>query len=122
MSLLLTEVAELRLRAFLQASSKSDNPAQGIRISVEDGGCSGYQYALDLTHAPKPDDVRVQQGRVNVYIDPQSAPLLEGVVVDYVEGLTQSGFKFSNPNATDTCGCGQSFRVGECSPAAVPCS
>lgn len=122
MSVVLTEVAELRLRAFLQASTKSDNPAQGVRISVEDGGCSGYQYALNLIHELKPDDLLVQQGRVKVYIDSKSASLLEGVVVDYVEGLTQSGFKFSNPNATDTCGCGQSFRAGDCSPAGVSCS
>lgn len=122
MSVVLTEVAELRLRAFLQASTKSDNPAQGVRISVEDGGCSGYQYALNLIHELKPEDLLVQQGRVKVYIDSKSATLLEGVVVDYVEGLTQSGFKFSNPNATDTCGCGQSFRAGDCSPAGVSCS
>lgn len=122
MSLVLTEVAELRLRTFLQASSKSENPAQGVRISVEDGGCSGYQYALNLIQSSKPDDLLVQQGRVSIYIDPQSVPLLEGVVVDYVEGLTQSGFKFTNPNATETCGCGQSFRAGDCSPSAVPCS
>jgi len=122
MSITLTEIAELRLRTFLQAASKSENPAQGIRVSVEDGGCSGYQYALNLIQDPKPDDVLVQQGRVNVYIDSQSASLLDGVVVDYVEGLTQSGFKFTNPNATDTCGCGQSFQAGDCSPAGVPCS
>ncbi|MBE9182784.1 iron-sulfur cluster assembly accessory protein [Oculatella sp. LEGE 06141] len=122
MSLLLTEIAELRLRAFLQASYKSENPAQGIRVSVEDGGCSGYQYALNLVHDPEPADLLVQQGRVAVYIDSQSAPLLEGVVIDYVEGLTQSGFKFSNPNATESCGCGQSFRAGDCSPTGVPCS
>lgn len=122
MSVVLTEVAELRLRAFLQSSSKSDNPAQGIRISLKDGGCSGYQYALDLIHDLKPEDLLVQQGRVKVYVDAQSAPLLDGVVVDYVEGLTQSGFKFSNPNATETCGCGQSFRAGDCSPAGTPCS
>lgn len=122
MSVVLTEVAELRLRAFLQSSSKSDNPAQGIRISLKDGGCSGYQYALDLIHDLKPEDLLVQQGRVKVYVDAQSAPLLDGVVVDYVEGLTQSGFKFSNPNVTETCGCGQSFRAGDCSPAGTPCS
>ncbi len=122
MSLVLTEVAELRLRAFLQSSSKTDSPAQGIRVSVEDGGCSGYQYAVNLAQASKPDDVVVQQGRVTVFVDPKSAPLLDGVVIDYVEGLTQSGFKFSNPNATSTCGCGQSFKAGDCSPAGVSCS
>ncbi|OKH39105.1 Fe-S cluster assembly protein HesB [[Phormidium ambiguum] IAM M-71] len=122
MSVVLTEVAELRLRAFLQSSSKSDNPAQGVRISLKDGGCSGYQYALDLINNPKPEDLLVQQGRVKVYVDAESASLLDGVVVDYVEGLTQSGFKFSNPNATETCGCGQSFSAGDCSPAGIPCS
>lgn len=123
MTLTLTEVAELRLRAFLQGSAKAENQAQrGVRFSVVDGGCSGYQYSLDITNEPKPDDLYEQQGKIRVYIDKESAPLLEGVVVDYVEGLTQSGFKFSNPNATDTCGCGQSFQAGNCTPAGVPCS
>jgi iron-sulfur cluster assembly protein len=122
MTVFLTEIAELRLRTFLQGSAKGENSTQrGIRVSVTDGGCSGYQYALDITNEPKPDDV-LQEGRVRVYIDRQSAPLLDGVLIDYVEGLTQSGFKFSNPNATESCGCGQSFKAGDCSPAGVPCS
>ncbi|MBF2074187.1 MAG: iron-sulfur cluster assembly accessory protein [Synechococcales cyanobacterium C42_A2020_086] len=122
MAVTLTEIAELRLRAFLQASTKTDNPAQGIRVSVVDGGCSGYEYALDLTHTPQATDLVFEQGKVKVYVDQASAPLLDGVVIDYVEGLTQSGFKFSNPNATDTCGCGKSFKAGDCAPAGVPCS
>lgn len=123
MTVTLTEVAELRLRAFLQGSSKAENPAQrGVRFSIVDGGCSGYQYSLDIINEPKPDDLLEQQGKIRVYIDKESAPLLEGVVVDYVEGLTQSGFKFLNPNATDTCGCGQSFQAGNCTPTGVPCS
>jgi iron-sulfur cluster assembly protein len=122
MTVFLTEIAELRLRTFLQGSAKGENPTQrGVRVSVTDGGCSGYQYALDITSEPKPDDV-LQEGRVRVYIDRQSAPLLDGVLIDYVEGLTQSGFKFSNPNATESCGCGQSFKAGDCSPAGIPCS
>ncbi len=123
MTLTLTEVAELRLRTFLQGSSKSENQSQrGVRFSITDGGCSGYQYALDIINEPKSDDLCEQLGKVRVYIDKNSAPLLEGVVVDYVEGLTQSGFKFLNPNATDTCGCGQSFQAGDCTPTGVPCS
>lgn len=122
MAVTLTEIAELRLRAFLQASTKTDHPAQGIRVSVVDGGCSGYEYALDLTHNPQATDLVFEQGKVKVYVDQASAPLLDGVVIDYVEGLTQSGFKFSNPNATDTCGCGKSFKAGDCAPAGVPCS
>jgi iron-sulfur cluster assembly protein len=123
MTLILTEVAELRLRTFLQSSGKTEAPTQrGVRFSVIDGGCSGYQYSLDITSQPQPDDLSEQLGKIQVYIDKKSAPLLEGVVVDYVEGLTQSGFKFLNPNATDTCGCGQSFQAGNCTPTGVPCS
>jgi iron-sulfur cluster assembly protein len=121
MTVTLTEKAEFRLRAFLQGSADATNEA-GVRIGVSDGGCSGYQYTLDITKAPLPDDIIEQQGKVKVYIDPQSAPLLNGVVVDFVEGLMESGFKFSNPNATDTCGCGQSFQAGDCTPAGVSCS
>lgn len=123
MTVFLTELAELRLRTFLQGASKAeDAPQRGVRFSVNDGGCSGYQYALDIINEPKSDDLLQEQGRLNVYIDRESAPLLEGVVVDYVEGLTQSGFKFSNPNASESCGCGQSFKAGDCSPEGVPCS
>ncbi|BAS56411.1 MULTISPECIES: iron-sulfur cluster assembly accessory protein [Leptolyngbya] len=121
MTVTLTERAELRLRAFLQGTANPTD-TKGIRVGVSDGGCSGYQYTLDIANEPKPDDVIEQQGRVKIYIDPQAAALINGVVVDFVEGLMDSGFKFSNPNATDTCGCGQSFQAGDCTPAAVPCS
>ncbi|PSM45585.1 iron-sulfur cluster assembly accessory protein [Chroococcidiopsis sp. CCALA 051] len=123
MTLTLTEVAEFRLRTFLQATSKEDNSAQrGIRVAVEDGGCSGYQYSLNIASTPRADDLVVEQGKLRIYIDSQSAPLLEGVVIDFVDSLLESGFKFSNPNATDTCGCGKSFQAGDCTPAGVPCS
>lgn len=121
MTISLTEKAEFRLRAFLQGSADS-SPEKGIRIGVTDGGCSGYQYTLDLASAPKPNDLIEQQGKMRIYINPEIAPLLNGVVVDFVEGLIESGFKFSNPNATSTCGCGQSFQAGECTPAGVSCS
>ncbi len=122
MTVYLTEIAELRLRTFLQGASKNEAAKQpGVRVSVTDGGCSGYQYALDIANEPKSDDL-LQDGKVPVYIDRQSAPLLENVLIDYVEGLTQSGFKFSNPNATESCGCGQSFKAGDCTPEAVSCS
>ena len=122
MSIILTEKAELRLRAFLKGSADRAVPDKGIRLGVKDGGCNGYQYTLDVTSIQKPDDIVEQIGKVRVYVDPQSAPLLNGVVVDYVDGLLESGFKFENPNATGSCGCGQSFQAGECTPAAVPCS
>jgi iron-sulfur cluster assembly protein len=121
MSIILTEKAELRLRTFLKGTGDRTTE-KGIRLGVKDGGCNGYQYTLDITNKQKPDDIVEQLGKVRVYIDPQSAPLLNGVVVDYVDGLLESGFKFENPNATGSCGCGQSFQAGDCTPAAVPCS
>lgn len=121
MTVFLTEKAEFRLRSFLQGSSPSD-PDKGIRLGVSDGGCNGYQYTLDVANQPKSDDVIQQHGKVRIFIDPQSAALLEGVVVDFVDSMLESGFKFSNPNATDTCGCGKSFQAGDCTPTAVPCS
>ncbi|MBD2294270.1 iron-sulfur cluster assembly accessory protein [Anabaena sphaerica FACHB-251] len=124
MTVTLTEKAEFRLRAFLRGSAteESNSSTKGVRISVKDGGCSGYEYGIEITSKPQPGDIVSQQGNVLVYVDAQSAPLLEGVVMDFVEGVMDSGFKFSNPNATDTCGCGKSFKAGDCSPNGVPCS
>ncbi|MGH1395094.1 MAG: HesB/IscA family protein [Trichormus sp.] len=124
MTVTLTEKAEFRLRAFLRGSSgdSDETTTKGVRVSVKDGGCSGYEYGMEITSQPQPDDIVIQQGKVPVYIDAKSAPLLEGLVIDFVEGVVESGFKFTNPNATSTCGCGKSFKAGDCSPEGVPCS
>ncbi|RUR73906.1 HesB/IscA family protein [Chlorogloeopsis fritschii PCC 9212] len=123
MSVTLTEKAEFRLRAFLAGSAPDANDAtKGIRISVKDGGCSGYEYAMDVTSKPKADDLVIQQGKITIYVDAESAPLLEGIVIDFIDGVMESGFKFINPNATETCGCGKSFKTSDCSSAGVPCS
>ncbi|MBR8835511.1 MAG: iron-sulfur cluster assembly accessory protein [Stigonema ocellatum SAG 48.90 = DSM 106950] len=123
MTVTLTEKAEFRLRAFLHSSGSDTNtPTKGIRISVKDGGCNGYEYAMDVTSKPQPDDLVSEQGKVLVYVDAKSAALLDGVVVDFVEGVMESGFKFTNPKATDTCGCGKSFKAGDCTPQGVPCN
>lgn len=123
MTVTLTEKAEFRLRGFLRASAPDENGAtKGVRISVKDGGCNGYEYGIDITSKPQPDDLVIEQGKVLVYVDAKSAPLLEGVVIDFVDGVLESGFKFTNPNASDTCGCGKSFKAGDCTPNGVPCS
>ncbi|MBE9054909.1 MULTISPECIES: iron-sulfur cluster assembly accessory protein [Sphaerospermopsis] len=123
MTVTLTEKAEFRLRAFLKGSAAEENQAKkGVRISVKNGGCSGYEYGIEITNKPQNDDIVTQQGNVLIYVDAKSASLLEGVVIDFIEGVMDSGFKFSNPNATDTCGCGKSFKSGDCSPNGVPCS
>ncbi len=117
MTITLTELAELRLRTVVRSSTKT-----GVRISVVDGGCSGYQYSLQLVNAGRPEDLIQEQGSLQLFIDIDSYPLLAGVVMDYVEGLTQSGFKFHNPHATNTCGCGQSFQTGDCSSRGATCN
>jgi iron-sulfur cluster assembly protein len=96
MSVTLTEKAEFRLRAFLRGSaSENEDANKGIRVSVSDGGCSGYEYVLNVTSKPEADDLVIQQGKVLIYVDAKSAPLLEGVVIDFVEGVMESGFKFT---------------------------
>jgi len=83
----------------------------GLRIAVADGGCSGYSYRLDFEKEPNPQDVVQEVDGVKVYVDRASAPYLSGTVIDFVPGLYGGGFKFTNPNATGTCGCGTSFSV-----------
>jgi iron-sulfur cluster assembly protein len=123
MSVTLTEKAEFRLRTFLLDSANESNAAtKGVRISVKDGGCNGYAYGMDVTSTPQPDDLVIEQGKVTLYVEAKSAPLLEGIVIDFIDGVMESGFKFTNPNATDTCGCGKSFKAGDCTPDGVPCT
>ena len=87
------------------------DPSYGLRVAVMGGGCSGFQYALDFEPAGREtDNVFVVDG-LTVFVDPVSARYLEGVTIDYVFGMHGAGFKFNNPKATGTCGCGSSFAV-----------
>jgi iron-sulfur cluster assembly protein len=81
----------------------------GLRIAVTDGGCSGYSYKLDFDNQQRPNDLVLNRDGVTLYVDNDSAPYLAGTVIDFVGGLYGGGFKFTNPNATATCGCGTSF-------------
>ncbi|MEL6137983.1 MAG: iron-sulfur cluster assembly accessory protein [Cyanobacteria bacterium J06628_6] len=121
MTVTLTELAELRLRTFVRGAPNY-TATRGIRLAVKDGGCNGYEYDIKVADAPSPTDQITDLGSLRVFVDPNSAPLLEGIVVDYVDSLLESGFKFTNPNATGTCGCGKSFQADDCTPAGVPCS
>ena len=85
------------------------DPVVGLRIAISGGGCSGFQYGMSLEHAKQEDDTVLEYGAVTLLVDPLSAPLLEGVTVDFVESLSGSGFKFENPNASSSCACGSSF-------------
>lgn len=81
----------------------------GLRVAVADGGCSGYSYKLDFDQQQKPEDMVIERNGLKVFVDRASAPYLKGTVIDFVGGLYGGGFKFTNPNATGTCGCGTSF-------------
>jgi iron-sulfur cluster assembly accessory protein len=80
-----------------------------LRVAVVGGGCSGFSYQLDFDGEGRADDEVIQYEGVQVRIDPTSAQYLRGLQIDYVQSLSGGGFKFVNPNATQTCGCGSSF-------------
>lgn len=102
----LTESAVKAVQRFIKGA---DEEVAGLRILIEGGGCSGFQYGMRLEETKQADDVEVKFGNVTVLIDPMSAPLLSGVTVDFVDSLEGSGFKFENPNASASCACGSSF-------------
>jgi iron-sulfur cluster insertion protein len=104
----LTDAAVQNVKAAAQREGLSD---PGLRVSVVGGGCSGFQYSLGFDSTARPDDMIIEQDGVRVFIDPMSAQYLQGVLIDYVTGLHGAGFKFVNPNAARTCGCGSSFSV-----------
>jgi iron-sulfur cluster assembly accessory protein len=87
------------------------DPSHGLRIAVRGGGCSGFEYSLDFEQEPRENDWIYEQGGVTLYVDAVSARYLEGTNIDYVLGTTGAGFKFNNPKARGTCGCGSSFTV-----------
>lgn len=82
-----------------------------LRIAVRGGGCSGFEYALDFENEVRDTDMVYAQGDLQVIVDPVSARYLQGTQIDYVFGMQGAGFKFNNPNAMGTCGCGSSFTV-----------
>ena len=91
------------------AMSRESLSGYGIRVGVVGGGCSGFQYSMDFENAQRDGDSVYEQDGIKLFIDPMSSMYLQGVTIDYVVGLQGAGFKFNNPNARNTCGCGQSF-------------
>ena len=82
-----------------------------LRLSVKPSGCSGLEYVMDFDKETRPDDEVMESGGLRVLIDANSAAYLNEIRMDWGDGLLGSGFKFSNPNASKTCGCGKSFSV-----------
>jgi len=107
MAVTLTEKAATHVQNFIAKRGKG----VALRIGVRTSGCSGFAYKLEFADAVNPDDHQFESHGVKVVVDPKSLPFLEGTQLDYTrEGLNE-GFKFSNPNVKDECGCGESFNV-----------
>ena len=102
-------LTEKAIEAVRNAIAQEGQPGEGLRVSVVGGGCSGYQYNLDFEKEPRMGDLVLEFGGVQIFVDPISAGYLKGTTVDYASGLQGTGFKFNNPNAKRTCGCGSSF-------------
>ena len=101
-----TEAAE-RIQALLSEDGKLET--HGLRMKVIGGGCSGLQYQLSFDDVVRDVDAEIVEKGVKVIVDEKSALYLVGSVLDFVDTLQESGFKIENPNASNTCGCGQSF-------------
>ena len=91
--------------------AEEGNPDLKLRVFVQGGGCSGFQYGFDLEDAPQPDDLVVEEGGAKVYVDPVSLDLLAGSELDWNEALIGAHFAIRNPQAVSGCGCGASFAL-----------
>ncbi|HSP73930.1 MAG TPA: iron-sulfur cluster insertion protein ErpA [Gaiellaceae bacterium] len=107
----LTETAAEKIRE-LQAE-EPEGEASVLRVAVQGGGCSGFEYALGFDRGSQEGDHVVEAHGVSVVVDPFSAPYLQGATIDFLDGLQESGFKIDNPNVAAACGCGHSFQVAE---------
>jgi iron-sulfur cluster insertion protein len=103
----ITPAAEQKIKELIS----EEKDAVGLRIYVKGGGCHGYQYGMAFESKIEEDDTVIEKGGIQVIMDSQSAPLLQGAEVDYVDSLQGSGFAIKNPQAKTTCGCGSSFSV-----------
>ena len=106
-AVVMTERAARRIGQIL----RNEPAGSMLRVSVEGGGCSGFQYRFDFVGVKANDDIVVARDGATVLVDPVSAQYMAGAEIDYVEDLIGSSFKINNPVATSSCGCGTSFSV-----------
>ena len=103
----ITDAAAAKIRELMSKEGAADH---ALRMRVVGGGCSGFQYQMGLEATPTDKDKVYTDNGIKLFIDEKSVLYLTGVQIDYLNGLMESGFKVTNPNAQSTCGCGQSFR------------
>ncbi len=104
--LTLTDAAIQKLKAM---RSKEGKEGYALRVGVTTGGCAGLSYDLRFQKTPYDNDIVFYQGDLQIFVNTESATLLKGIQIDYVDTLKESGFKYRNPNAKSSCGCGTSF-------------
>jgi iron-sulfur cluster assembly protein len=109
--LVLTPVAAAKVKQLM--AEEPDAGSLVLRVAIQGGGCSGFQYGLGFDSGPAEGDHELSLEGVNVVVDPYSAPYPRGATIDFLNGLQESGFKIDNPNAVSSCGCGHSFQVAE---------
>jgi iron-sulfur cluster assembly accessory protein len=109
--IVLTESAAAKIKGLMAEEPEGESSV--LRVAVQGGGCSGFEYALGFDSGAQEGDYELEAHGVSVVVDPFSAPYLRGAEIDYLETIQESGFKISNPNATSACGCGHSFQVAE---------
>jgi len=112
----LTDAAASKINELM--SGEPAGEAEVLRIAIQGGGCSGFQYGLGFDSGPVDDDLDFVSSGVRIVVDPYSAPYLKGASVDFIESIQEAGFKIENPNATASCGCGHSFTADEGETAA----
>ena len=117
----LTEGAAAKISKLMAEEPAGE--AAVLRVAIQGGGCSGFEYALGFDRGAQAGDHELEFHGVRVVVDPFSAPYLQGSTIDFLEGLQESGFKIDNPNVVSACGCGSSFQVaeGEAPDAAAGC-
>jgi len=112
----LTPVAAAKIRELM--SEEEDASTLVLRVAIQGGGCSGFQYGLGFDAGSAEGDVELSLEGIPVVIDPFSAPYLRGTTIDFLNSIQEAGFKIDNPNAVSSCGCGHSFTVEEGAEAA----
>ncbi len=107
MQITVTPTAVAEVQKFMQEQGATAEA--GLRVAVLPGGCSGFQYGLNIEDESQADDDVLESNGLKLFVDPFSSQYLDGVEIDYVTTMMGSGFSFKNPNATGGCGCGSSF-------------
>jgi iron-sulfur cluster assembly protein len=115
---ILTEAAALQIKEMIK-----HNEEEGalLRVGVQGGGCSGLSYGMGFDHEVKADDLHFEQHGIQILVEKENAPILQGTKIDYKESMMGGGFTIENPNAIASCGCGSSFRTATASGTPEEC-